>query len=143
MKTLVDFLVDVFGYDGAVIVKNFIIGIGLYIVGCFRAIWGVSIILPYIKFDSKHNLLEEDITMLTIINGKRKRIIMPKEITPPQLFLNFFILFLNTYGILRRKRISKKERRTAKLFLIFIAALSLFIVAFALYLCLTVMDNYI
>ncbi|MED4262035.1 hypothetical protein [Priestia aryabhattai] len=142
MNQFVDYLVNEFGYNAAVIIKNAIIGIALLLVGCLRTAWYISKVVLKIEFDEEHDLLSHDITMIILKKDGKKKIIMPVGLTPAQLFLNFFIIYLNHRRILKRGKITGKERDKARRILTFVTIFTTTLVVVSFYLIFTVMNDY-
>jgi hypothetical protein len=142
MNGFVDYLVGTFGYDAAVIIKNAIIGLALFMVGVLRTTWYLCTVVPKIEFDEEHDLLSHDITMIILKKDSKTKILMPVGLTPSQLFLNFFIVYLNQRGVLKRGKVTSKERAKAKRIFVYISIFTAIILVTATYLIFTVMNNY-
>ncbi|MGG1916099.1 hypothetical protein ABFY54_29280 [Priestia megaterium] len=142
MNEFIDYLVNEYGYNAAVIIKNAIIGIALLLVGVLRTTWYISKLLPKITFDEEHDLLHHDITMIILKKDKKRKIIMPVGLTPSQIFLNFFIVYLNHRKVLKRGKITGKERAQARRILIYVSIFTAILVVISFYLIFTVMNDY-
>lgn len=122
------FLVQAFGYNSAVVIKNLFIGTIMFLAGFYVASLIHAYLASRLKFDKDGVLLGEDIVMLILERkvGRRTKthIMFPEGLSTFEHMLNHTIVILFKLRVIKDARVTRKDQRKARI--VFFILLTIF-----------------